>query len=210
MNHIELSMNRLPPGFSAIVLAAGRSRRMGRQKSLLPLNDKTVLQQVLAAVVAAEPGQVFVVLGPDGEQLVDTLAGYQVSIVWNRASESEMSDSLKTVLPHLPADGCGVMICLGDQPLITADTYRQLAQEYRCYPDKIVQPRTDGRRGHPVLLPQNLFQEIADRPTLRDLLAAHRSKIRMIEVDDQGILLDMDTPEDYQKIHRLWASRRPC
>lgn len=201
-------MKQLTPSFSAIVLAAGRSRRMGRQKSLLPLNDKTVLQQVLAAVVAAEPDQVFVVLGPDGEPLVDTLVGYPVSIVWNRAFESEMSDSLKTVLPHLPADGCGVMVCLGDQPLITADTYRQLAQEYRCHPEKIVQPQTGGHRGHPVLLPQSLFQEITDRPNLRDLLAAHRSKIRTIEVDDQGILLDMDTPEDYREILRLWASRQ--
>jgi molybdenum cofactor cytidylyltransferase len=194
---------------SIIVLAAGRSRRMGQPKSLLPLGQRTVLQQVLCALAAAEPDQTLVVLGPTGGPVADSLAGYPVTLVWNRLAESEMSDSLQMALSHLPPDDDdrGVMVCLGDQPLITSQTYRQLVREHRLQPDRIHQPQTDGRTGHPVLLPQRLFREMAFRPTLRELLLAHREKRQLVDVDDPGILLDIDTPADYESLHKCWVEK---
>lgn len=194
-------------GLTAIVLAAGRSQRMGRPKPLLPFGDRTVLQQVLAALAAARPDRTLLVLGPEGEAIAASVAEQPLTLVWNRAPDGEMADSLRAALPHLPADGQGVMICLGDQPLIDPATYRRLADCHRRNPDRILQPRTEGRRGHPVLLPQALFTEIADRPTLRDLLAAHPERAQSVEVEDPGILLDMDTPADYRRLQRLWAER---
>lgn len=192
---------------SAIVLAAGRSRRMGRSKPLLPLGGRTVLQQVLTALGAAEPDKVFVVLGQGDQPLADSLEGFTVSIIWNLASESEMSDSLRVALHALPPVDHGVMICLGDQPLIAAATYRRLALEHLSRPDAIIQPQFGGRRGHPVLLPASILREITNRSTLRDLLASQASRVLCIEVDDPGILLDLDTPDDYRRILHLWASR---
>ena len=188
---------------TAIVLAAGRSQRMGRPKPLLPFGDRTVLQQVLAALAAARPERTLLVLGPKGEPIAASVADRPLTLVWNRASESEMVDSLRATLPHLPADGQGVMICLGDQPLIAAATYSRLADCHRRNPDCILQPRTGGRTGHPVLLPQDLFAEIADRSTLRDLLAAYPERVQSVEVEDPGILLDMDTPGDYRRLQQL-------
>ncbi len=192
---------------TAIILAAGRSRRMGCSKSLLPLGGKTVLQQVLTALQAAEPARIIIVLGPTGQPVAESLADFPATIVWNQAPQSEMSDSLRATLPALPPEEHGVMICLGDQPLITAATYRRLTSEQRSHPELIIQPQFGGRKGHPVLLPSSLLREISDRSTLRDLLGGHASRLRRLEVDDPGILMDLDTPADYRRMLDLWADR---
>lgn len=189
---------------TAIVLAAGRSQRMGCNKPLLPLGSRTVLQQVLLALAEAQPARTLVVLGAQGEPVADSLADFAVSILWNRAENSDMVDSLRTALPVLPQEEHGVIICLGDQPLIAPATYRRLADNYQTHPDAIVQPRCQGRKGHPVLVPSKLLRELATYPTLRDLLTAHAERLQLVDVDDPGILLDMDTPEDYQRVLRLW------
>lgn len=200
----------MPGKLTAVVLAAGRSRRMGRQKLLLPFGNKFVLQQVLDALSVAEPDRVLVVLGPTGGPVAASFADSPLSIVWNRKPESEMVDSLRCVLPHLPVDGEGVLVCLGDQPMISPATYRSLALQHRRQPEAILQPRTASRKGHPVLLPQALFREILSRPSLRDLLRTYEEKTRLIEVEDPGILLDMDTPKDYRTQLRLWEETCHC
>ena len=190
---------------SVIVLAAGRSRRMGRTKPLLPLGDKTVLQQVLTALCEVNPARILVVLGSEGGPIADGLGDYAVSILWNPARDSEMADSLRCALPALPPEDHGVMICLGDQPLIAPATYRTLSEQYLSRPGAIVQPQNGGRKGHPVLLPRALLEEIRTRATLRDLLAAHAARVQLVEVADPGILQDIDTPQDYQRALHLWA-----
>lgn len=190
---------------SAIVLAAGRSQRMGCNKSLLPLGDKTVLQQVLLALGAAHPARILVVLGTQGEPVAESLVDFALSIVWNRAENCDMSDSLRTALPVLPQEEHGVILCLGDQPLIAPATYRRLADHYLAHPQAIVQPRCNGRKGHPVLLPSGLLRELATHATLRDLLTEHAARRHLVDVEDPGILMDLDTPEDYQHILRLWG-----
>ena len=189
---------------TAVVLAAGRSRRMGRSKPLLPLGDRTILQQVLIALQAAAPAQVLVVLGPEGQPVVDSLTDFPVTIVWNRAPASEMADSLRTALKELSLEDQGVMVCLGDQPLIRPSTYRRLAEAHLARPGAILQPRHAGRKGHPVLLPSSLLRELGSQPTLRDLLAVHAERIVTIDVDDPGILMDLDTEEDYRRALRIW------
>lgn len=190
---------------SAVILAAGRSQRMGRNKSLLPLGDKTILQQVLLALSAAQPDSILVVLGTQGEAVAESLADWAVSIVWNPVPDSDMTASLRTALAALPQKDHGVIIGLGDQPLITPATYRRLADHYRAHPDAIVQPRCNGRMGHPVLLPSALLRELTNYPTLRDLLTEHVARRHPVDVDDPGILMDLDTPEDYQRALCFWA-----
>ncbi len=189
---------------TAIVLAAGRSRRMGSSKPLLPLGERTVLQQVLLALEEAQSDRILVVLGAQGKPIADSLAGFAVSILWNRAENSEMIDSLRTALPLLPQKEHGVIICLGDQPLIAPATYRHLADHYQAHPEAIVQPRCKGRKGHPVLVPSKLLRELATYPTLRDLLTVYAERLQLVDVDDPGILIDLDTPEDYQRVLHYW------
>jgi len=193
---------------SAIVLAAGRSQRMGSSKPLLPLGGRTVLQQVLLALSAAQPVRTLVVLGVQGEPVAESLADFGVSILWNRAEDSDMVDSLRTALPVLPEEDQGVIVCLGDQPLIAPATYRRLADHYQAHRDAIVQPRCNGRKGHPLLVPGKLLRELVAYPTLRDLITAHAPRLQLVDVDDPGILVDMDTPEDYQRILHLWKQSR--
>lgn len=198
----------MPGNLSAIVLAAGRSRRMGRSKPLLPLGGRTVLQQVLTALAAAKPARVLVVLGPGGEPVADSLANFPVSVVWNRTPTSEMADSLRAALKVLPLKDHGVLVCLGDQPLIRPATYRRLAEEHVTRPEAILQPRHEGHKGHPILLPSAILRELGSQPTLRELLVVHAERLRSVEVDDPGILLDLDTEEDYQRALEVWDSWR--
>lgn len=193
---------------TAIVLAAGRSQRMGCNKSFLPLGGKTVLQQVLLTLRAAHPAKILVVLGAQGEPVAESLADFAVTIVRNPAPDSDMADSLRMALAGLSQEDQGVMICLGDQPLIAQATYRRLADHYQSHPDAIVQPCCNGRKGHPVLLPSALLGELTNFATLRDLLREHAARRQLIDVDDPGILVDLDTPEDYQRALRLWAKSR--
>lgn len=193
---------------SAIVLAAGRSQRMGCSKTLLPLGGRTVLQQILLALSEAQPVRTLVVLGLQSEPVADSLADFAVSIIWNQAEDCDMVDSLRTALPALPQEDHGVIICLGDQPLIAPATYQRLTDHYQGHPEAIIQPCCNGRKGHPVLMPSKLLREIAIYPTLRDLLTAHAPLLHLIEVGDPGILVDMDTPEDYQRIVHLWKETR--
>ncbi|MFO7812967.1 MAG: nucleotidyltransferase family protein [Pelovirga sp.] len=189
---------------TAIVLAAGRSRRMGCSKPLLPLGGRTVLQQVLLALEEAQPDRILVVLGAQGKPVADSLADFAVSILWNRLENCDMVDSLRTALPLLPQKEHGVIICLGDQPLIAPATYRHLADHYQAHPDAIVQPRCKDRKGHPVLVPSKLLQELVTYPTLRDLLTAYAERLQLVDVDDPGILMDLDTPADYQRVLHYW------
>lgn len=193
---------------TAIVLAAGRSRRMGCSKPLLPLGGRTVLQQVLLALSEVQPDRILVILGPQGEPVADSLINFAVSIIWNLTEDCDMVDSLRTALRALPQKDHGVIVCLGDQPLIAPATYRQLADHYQAHPEAIVQPRCKGRKGHPVLLPSKLLQELATYPTLRDLLTIYAERLQLVDVDDPGILMDLDTPEDYQRVLRHWNEKR--
>jgi len=194
------------PALAILIPAAGRSRRMGRSKSLLPLGDRTVLQQVLTALQAAAPARVLVVLGPEGQPVADSLADWPVTIVWNTAPASEMADSLRTALKALPFADHGVLICLGDQPLIRPATFRRLAEEHMASPEALLQPCHQGKKGHPVLLPSAVLRELGSQPTLRDLLAVHAERLRLIEVNDPGILMDLDTAEDYRRALEIWQS----
>jgi CTP:molybdopterin cytidylyltransferase MocA len=99
-----------------------------------------------------------------------------------------------------------VVIALCDYPLVRAETIARLAEEHRQAPGSIIIPCHDGHRGHPPLLPRRLLDDLETPLTLRDLLRDNKELIRHLEVPDDGVLIDMDTPEDY---HRIAAMHRP-
>ncbi len=199
---------------SAIVLAAGLSRRMGRFKLTLPWGDATVIGQVVATLEAAGVSEIVTVTGHRADDVRAVLCSNTNHIVFNpQYAAGEMLSSIQVGLGTLsrgetnfrrsasPLPPPAALLCLGDQPQMEVATVQAvLAAGAEDGWTRIVIPSYRMRAGHPILLPAWLWPEIlACSGTLRDVMAVHRDRIRYLVVDTASVLADLDTPEDYER-----------
>jgi CTP:molybdopterin cytidylyltransferase MocA len=181
--------------FAAIVLAAGASSRMGRTKALLQYQGETFLS---CGVRLFQPfcGPVIVVLPPSG---LECPAGVLCTV--NPAPERGMLTSLQTGLKALPDSARFVFFTPVDLPAIAPQTVSALRRAVGQAPAII--PRHFGRRGHPVLISRELvrdFLELRAPATARDVMERHSGQVRYIDVDDPGVVTDIDEPADYARL----------
>lgn len=195
----------MPPQVSAIVLAAGSSRRMGRSKQLLPLGHSPVIRHCLDSVVASGLQDIVVVLGADHDGTAAAISGMPVRTVVNADPGSDMAGSVRLGLREAEPASTGVLICLADHPLVSTATIRKIINAHSGSPEVIVIPVYKGRRGHPTLFPATVIQDIFSGKTLRDVITAHAGSVRTIDVGDEGVVLDLDTTEDYERIRERFA-----
>jgi len=192
---------------TAIVLAAGLSRRMGRFKLLLPWGERTVIGQVVATLQEAGVPEIVVVTGHHAADVAAALADTPARVVFNPDyATGEMLSSIRAGLQNLTGDSTSkdlkaALLCLGDQPQMEAATVRAVVAAgegtgWQC----IVIPSYHMKAGHPILLPRFVWPEVlAAADTLRAVLAAHRPHIHYLTVDTATVLADLDTPEDYAR-----------
>jgi molybdenum cofactor cytidylyltransferase len=193
----------MPDSVAAMLLAAGASRRMGTCKQLLQLEGKTVLARCLETLLHGGIDQVVVVVAPSGDEVQKAAENYPVRVVRNAQPDGDMAFSICTGRDALPASVTGVIIALCDYPLVRPESIARLAQAHREDPESIIIPCHDGHRGHPPLLPRRLLDELETPQTLRDLLRDNKELIHHLELPDDGVLIDMDTPEDYRRISAM-------
>jgi molybdenum cofactor cytidylyltransferase len=190
---------------SAIILAAGQSRRMGQPKMLLPWGQLTVIEEVIKTFMGAGIEDILVVTGGTRELVEKVIEPYPVQKIYNSNYEAgEMLSSLQLGLRALPDRVQATLIGLGDQPQIQERTVRLVCEAYRESQSKLVVPSFQMRRGHPWLVATPLWNEVLklEPPeSPRDFLNRHATDIHYVEVDTSSILTDLDTPEDYQKTH---------
>ena len=187
---------------SAIVLAAGRSRRMGTQKLLLPFGGKPLVVRIVDELLSSAIDQIFVVVGGDGTAIAEAITDRPVHFITNTQPEGEMLSSVRCGLAAVPEESDAAIVALGDQPNITADVVMALIQSFRTTGRGIVVPTYKGQRGHPLLFAMQYRDEILTRYEgcgLRGLLDAHPQDVFDLEVATSGILEDIDVPEDYQR-----------
>ena len=198
---------------AAVVLAAGLSRRMGRVKSLLPFGDKPLLARVVEGIVSAggiDP--IVVVTGYAAEQVAPVLENYPVRPVHNPAYASGgMLSSIQTGLAAVRRDADAVLIVLGDQPMVRAETINAITSAWsRSRPrPRVILPSHGGKHGHPILLSAAGIDEILSLSTeqsLKTYTNRHIEQTVESEVDDPAILLDLDTPDDYAAALGRWQS----
>jgi molybdenum cofactor cytidylyltransferase len=183
---------------------------MGTQKLLLPLGVKTVITRIVDELLGSEVERVFVVIGPDGEQLREALDNRPIQIVENPDRASDMLGSVRCGLRGLPVDCDAVMVALGDQPGICAELVNELIRRFREDTSRIVLPMHQERRGHPVIFGSQFCEEILCRyedSGLRGLLDVHATKVRCVEVTSATTFEDMDTPGDYRRQQERFATR---
>jgi molybdenum cofactor cytidylyltransferase len=190
-----------------ILLAAGRSRRMGQPKLLLPWDDTTVLGHLLRQWRELRPSQIAVVVAADASALaneLDRLAFPQDQRIYNPDPEQGMFSSVQCAVawPHWRVDLTHWLITLGDQPQLRPATLRELIDFALEHPEAICQPLRNGRRRHPVVLPRRIFLELQTtaKPDLKAFLADHTADCAGFECSDPGLDADMDTPEDYDRL----------
>ena len=185
-----------------LVLAAGMARRMGSTKQLLPFGDRTVLQTVVDTLHGADLAGVVVVLGHDADAVRESLRDRPVLCCVNEAYREGMFSSVLCGLHHLPADADAVLIALGDQPQIELNVVRAVLRAYREGDRGIMIPISGGKRGHPVLINLSRYRgeilRLSGDEGLKPVMRGHPQDTLEVPVDDEGILRDLDTPEDYR------------
>ena len=190
---------------AAILLAAGLSTRMGQPKLILEWRDTTILGIVVSTLANAGIPDIIVVTGAFREQLdrhIEQLSmDYPVRTVHNPAFKSgEMLSSVQTGLNAIQLPTKAALITLGDQPQIQGNTIFSILSAYQRSRSSLVIPSYRMHRGHPWLVAQILWPKVlglTPPQTLRDFLEEHTKDIDYVPVDNDSILQDIDTPEDY-------------
>lgn len=187
----------------AVVLAAGRSARMGRPKPLLVLDDgRCFLQAILDTARSGGAGDVRVVLGHDAEAIVREALLDPRLAVENPDPASGMLSSVRAGVRALPPACSGFLLWPVDQPLVRAATVQKLIATFEEGRPPLVVPVHTGRRGHPTLFDARLADEVVAAPDdvgARAVVHRHEGDLREVEVDDPGVVTDIDTPEAYAR-----------
>jgi molybdenum cofactor cytidylyltransferase len=187
---------------SAIILAAGQSKRMGQPKMLLPWGNLTVIEHVVTTFLHAGVNDILVVTGGAHEQVKKAIHRYPVRHIQNRDyAAGEMLSSLQCGLRKMPDQAQAALIGLGDQPQIQEGSIRLICEAYRESRSLLIVPSFHMKRGHPWLVACSLWKEILrlrSPETPRDFLNHYADQIQYVSVETPTIFADLDTPEDYQ------------
>jgi molybdenum cofactor cytidylyltransferase len=206
-------LGKLLSGLGVVILAAGASSRMGRPKLLLPWNSTSVLGHLIGQWQSVGARQIAVVCSAGDNAMVDEQVrlGFPcANRILNPTPERGMFSSIQSAarwngwemgLNHWA-------LVLGDQPHLRVETLRDLLDFASLHSDKICQPARNNRPRHPVVLPKAIFERLKDLrdATLKQFLQNNASEVALREVDDPGLDVDLDTPEDYQAALRLFQT----
>jgi molybdenum cofactor cytidylyltransferase len=196
----------MPSVIPALVLAAGRSSRMGRPKATLPLDDgETFLSRIVRTFLDAGVDDVVVVVGHHVDEIVASLAatGLRARIVVNRDYDRGQLSSIVAGLAVVDRPGvAAALITPVDVPLVSAATVRTVLACYRRTHALVVRPTSGTRHGHPLLIDRRLFDELRSAdPELgaKPVVRAHASAAGDVPIGDEGAYTDIDTEDEYRK-----------
>ncbi|HKY08814.1 MAG TPA: nucleotidyltransferase family protein [Candidatus Binatia bacterium] len=189
---------------AAVILSAGESSRMGRPKALLPINGETFIERIVAALKQTSVGNVLVVLGHKVEEMKRQIAHLPVEILVNPDYKLGQLSSLQVAIRHLEKiDVCDAMLVhLVDHPYIDPALVATMTERFYQTGKLIIVPRYGSKRGHPVIFSRKLFGELLSAPMdqgAKAVVNAHRDDTLEIDTTDEGITLDIDTPELYKR-----------
>lgn len=204
--------SRYLQGLAAVLLAGGRSQRMGQPKVLLDWDGRPIIQHIIDVLTKVDISPIIIVLGAYHDQITDVVTSDSVSFVQNVNWEAGgMLSSIQAGLRAVPLSKEGIVIMLGDHPSISADTLRLLKKGFFETNAPIILPEYRGRSGHPIVLRQTIWEEVYSLDPnigLRQLMRNHISGIARVDVGTDEIFRDIDTPQDYQAALKIYRSQR--
>ena len=192
-------------------------RRYGRENSRDRPSEKAMLSEkriyaifryCISGIIASGIKDIVIVIGPGSKELFNAINGFPLRVAFSEDSGSEMADSVRTGLRQIGPSATGVVICLSDHPMVTEETFRDLVKLHGECPDKILIPVYKGKKGHPTLFPASVANEMFSGLNLRQLIDRLPGRVNFLEVQDEGVILDMDTMDDYRIILEKIRARR--
>jgi CTP:molybdopterin cytidylyltransferase MocA len=191
---------------SAILLAAGRSRRMGAFKPLLPFGERTVIEACICNLLEGGVEEVVIVVsGTRACELREHLAHLPVRFAVNLEAESEMGVSIARGVEGVSPGARAVLIALADQPAIPPSTISFLIAAGKNTQKRLIVPEYEGRGGHPVWIDLSFRRELENLPPqkgLRALFEAHPEEALRVPVSSPYVARDMDQWDDYRALYR--------
>ncbi len=184
---------------------------MGRQKLLLPWAGKRLIRHIVDELAMSELSELVVVSGPSHKDVSDCLADTKVQIVYNARPQEGMLRSVRLGLSQMSASSAAFMVVLGDQPSLSTDLVDGVIGFWRHHSDHIVRPRYAASHGHPVIIPrafESLVMTQFDDVGLKGLLRKYPERVKEWGVEDPGVIVDIDTPEDYERELARWNQER--
>jgi molybdenum cofactor cytidylyltransferase len=188
---------------SAILLAAGESRRMGEFKQLLMFAGRTFVECCADHLLASRVDELVVVTGHREADVRRALGERAVRFMHNADYRDGMSASVKRGMAGVSSAATAVLVALVDQPQIDSSIINRVITEYEKHPALIVIPTYNGRNGHPVLIDLQLRDQLLAFDAsqgLRQVIHAHAADVLHVEVATDAVLTDFDYPEDYQRL----------
>ena len=194
---------------SGILLAAGESRRMGQPKLLLPWGNTTILEKVVDTYLKTKISELIVVVGTNQKSLKAILISKPVIIVENPYYQEGMGTSIRKGVEAASTQAEGYLIGLGDQPLITSDIINALITVFSIEHPGIALCSYKKKKGHPVIFARRFRQALCnlsgDRGG-RTIIRQHGAEVRYVDIGSEAIFIDIDTPDDYQKLNKISLS----
>ena len=190
-----------------VLLAAGKSRRMGQHKLLLPLGNRPLVTYAVDAARASLARPIMVVLGFEAEALRQVLPPDGLSVIINPAYAEGMSTSLRAGIEAVPPGAAGAIVALADQPLVSSALIDALVRAALAEPEAIIATSYGARRGTPVCFPRSLLAELAavtGDEGGRSVIAAHEDRLRTVAASFSQQGLDVDRPEEYEQLVAGW------
>jgi molybdenum cofactor cytidylyltransferase len=195
-------------GVSAVVLAAGMSKRMGSPKQLLRMGGRALLEIALDTLEQSRVEEIVVVLGASADAIRQQVSLDRVKVVVNEAYGEGMGTSLRVGLAAVDPRANAALVVLADQPFLKSSTIDKLIEQHQKQQPQIAIPLYRGFRGNPVLLDRSVFPELAGLSGdigCRAIFGSHTENILKVPVDDAGILLDVDTKADFESLQEAHA-----
>ena len=187
---------------AAVILSGGSSERMGSPKALVPFQGKTFLEHLLEITKHPSIGVRRVVLGAHAEPIAKEVHLAADEIVINEDWEAGQLSSIQAALRSLPEGTEGMLLCLIDHPLVTENLVAELIEKFQASHAPIVLPVYEGRRGHPVIFSEAVYDDLLNAPTdkgARAVVWAHRGKVVELPTHEEGCVLNLNDPETLQR-----------
>jgi molybdenum cofactor cytidylyltransferase len=190
---------------AAVILSGGASQRMGSPKALLPYQGRPFLEHLLDVTRHPKISARRVVLGVHAEPIAKTIHLTADEVVINADWEKGQLSSIQAALKSLPQGIDGMLLCLVDHPLISANLVGDLIETFYSSNAPIVLPVFEGRRGHPVIFSAHVFPELQAAPLeigARAVVWAHRAELYQFPTNEEGCVLNLNDPETFARVTR--------
>jgi len=198
---------------SLVILAAGLSRRFGRNKLLEKINGCAIIERVVRSATASKANEVIVVLGFEAQKIIKALKNFNCKFVFNERFCEGQSSSVKVGVKAVMNYAEAVIILPGDMALITPKPINMVIEEYHRSKSPIIVASYQGCLGHPILFDRSLFEEILfineETMGLKAIVKKYKERLRKVEVNSPEILIDIDREEDLIRARQYLTYKQP-